>query len=68
MNLRAAVTKVVKASGLKPLRWAQDAGIPKSTFRDLMRDGTASGRTLAKLQAAGVTIADRSVIRSLDAA
>jgi hypothetical protein len=59
---------VVKRSGLKPLVWAQRrAEIPKSTFRDLMRTGTCSGRTLAKLQKAGVPVADRRLIDSLGA-
>lgn len=70
MNLLLdAVDRVVRASGLAPLRWAKErAGLPKSTFRDLRRTGTASGRTLAKLSKAGVPIANKKLIESLDRA
>jgi hypothetical protein len=66
MTLRQAVKRTIKSSGMRPYTWAQDvADIPKSTFRDLMRDGTCTGRTLAKLQKAGVEVATRKLIDSL---
>lgn len=69
MTLKVVVERSIRRSGLKPAEWARNvAGIPKSTFRDLMRTGTTSGRTLARLQAAGVLIANRKVIASLDVA
>lgn len=69
MTLLAAVDQAIRKTGLKPHGWAQTiAKLPKSTFRDLRRTGTCSGRTLAKLQRAGVRVADRGVIDSLDAA
>lgn len=66
MNLRTLIQKQVKDSGLKPYQWAVAKGLSKSTFRDVMRTGRASGRTLRKLQDAGITVADRRVIASLD--
>lgn len=69
MDLRAAVLRTVRASGMRPYVWAVEvAGLPKSTFRSLMLTGTATGRTLAKLQAAGVAVASRKLIASLDTA
>lgn len=68
MTLKSVVERAIEQSGLKPIQWARArAKIPKSTFRDLMRTGTCSGRTLAKLQRANVRVADRRVIASLDA-
>lgn len=69
MDLRKAVTRAIKASGLKPFQWAERvAKLPKSTFRTLMETGTATGHTLAQLQRAGVKVADRRVIASLERA
>lgn len=69
MGLRAVVTRAARSRRLTPLQWGvRVAGLPKSTVRDLLRSGTASGRTLAKLQKAGAVVADRRLIASLDAA
>lgn len=66
MTLKIAVERAIEKSGLKPIEWAKSrAKIPKSTFLDIVKTGTASGRNLAKLQAAGVVVADRRVIASL---
>ena len=68
MDLRTNIRRAIKASGLRPYTWAETvAGLRKSTFRGVMRSGTATGRTLALLQRAGVLIANRKVIASLDA-
>lgn len=69
MDLRAAVRRAIKASGLRPYTWAVSvAKLPKSTFRSLMLTGTCSGATLAALQRAGVRVADKKLIASLSAA
>lgn len=68
MDLRIAVRRAIKASGLKPYAWAVRAKIPKSTYRSLMLTGTCAGATLAALQRAGVVVADKKLIASLSAA
>jgi hypothetical protein len=66
MSLRTAVERTIRASGMRPYVWAVEvAGLPKSTFRTLMLRNTASGATLAKLQAAGVNVSSRKLIASL---
>lgn len=67
MDLRASIRRQIKASGLKPYQWAVAKELSKSTFRDVMRTGRASGRTLAKLVRAGVEL-DKKAISALDAA
>lgn len=65
--LPIAVARAIRASGLRPTRWATDvADLPPPTFRELMKNGTCNGRTLAKLQKAGVRVANRDLIESLD--
>lgn len=66
MNLRQAVEKAIAKSGLTRQEWAEKLRLSGATLHDLMKNGTASGRTLAKLQRGGVEIADKKLIESLD--
>jgi transposase len=68
MKLTNAVRVAIKQSGLSQSEWAQRHGFSGATLHDLLRKGTCSGRTLAALQRAGVVVANKKLIDSLDAA
>lgn len=67
MTIRDAIDRAIRRSGFpSDKHWALAKGISVSTLHDIKRRGTATGANLAKLQKAGVTIARKDVIASLD--
>jgi predicted transcriptional regulator len=67
-RLAQATKKTIDRRGLTRAEFAQLAGLSERCLYEVLGGGPVTGATLARLQRAGVVVADRRVIASLDSA
>lgn len=67
-TLREAILALIPEPYLTKKALAEAAGITETTIHNILRGDSPSAPTLSKLQRAGVVVANKDVIESLDGA